>query len=53
MKKERAVCPYCGKFSTEMYNSEGLKKRDKIRCPSCNKTYSVVYGDGFVKSEKI
>lgn len=53
MGKQRATCPYCGKFSREMYNPELTRKRDKVHCMHCGKTYSVVYGDGNIKTEKL
>lgn len=52
MGTQRALCPYCEKLSKVMYNPIVNKKRDKVQCENCGKTYFVVYGEGIVKSEK-
>lgn len=52
MGKQRATCPYCGKLSLDMYDSTTTRKREQIRCMHCGRTYSVVHGDGFVKTER-
>lgn len=53
MGHQRATCPYCGKLSMKMYSTDTERKREQIHCPECHKTYSVVYGSGDVKSERI
>lgn len=52
MGNQRATCPYCGKFTLEMYYSETTLHRALVCCAHCGKTFYVVYGNGTVKGER-
>lgn len=52
MGMQRATCPYCGKFSVEMFHTEANPKRALIHCEHCSKTYYVAYGNGSVRVER-
>lgn len=53
MREQRATCPYCGKLSLKMYALGVERQREQVKCTECGKYYSVVFGSGDVKSERI
>ena len=53
MGEQRATCPYCGKLSVKIYPTSVERQREQIKCKECNKYYSVVYGSGAVKTERL
>lgn len=52
MGRQRAECPYCGKYTKELYYSEAVKQRALVHCAHCGKTFYVLFGDGIVRAVK-